>query len=181
MKYCSECGGKVTLKVPENDDRQRYVCEACGVIHYQNPRMIAGVIPVWQDKVLLCRRAIEPRLGYWTFPAGFMENGETLEQAAIRETWEEAQAKVQHLRLYTVMSIPHLNQVYVTYRAELVDDAMATTVESSEVQLFAEHEIPWDRLAFPSIHRSLSSFFRERSLGAFKVHDLVLSSPPRRY
>ena len=120
MKFCSNCGEQVIQRIPEGDSRPRYVCEHCDTIHYQNPNIVAGVVPVWGEKVLLCRRAIEPRLGYWTLPAGFMENGESVEQAARRETLEEACAQVEDLQLYSMIDVPHINQVHIFYRANLV-------------------------------------------------------------
>ena len=121
MKFCSNCGSQVTQRIPEGDSRPRYICDDCNIVHYQNPNIIAGCLPVWGDKVLLCRRAIEPRYGFWTLPAGFMENGETVAEGAARETWEEAEADVRELTLYTVFNIPYINQVYMLHRAHLVD------------------------------------------------------------
>lgn len=171
MKYCSECGQEVVVKIPEGDNRLRAVCESCDTIHYQNPRIIAGAIPVYQDKVLLCKRAIEPRLGFWTLPAGFMENEETVEQAAERETLEEAQAKIRNLQLYTVISLPHISQVYMLFRSELVDGVFAPGEESLETQLFAEEDIPWDDIAFPTMSLTLKHFFKDRSDGEFKTRN----------
>jgi ADP-ribose pyrophosphatase YjhB (NUDIX family) len=121
MKFCSNCGAAVTRKIPPGDSLPRDVCDACGTIHYTNPRMIVGCVPVWEDKVLLCKRAIEPRRGLWTVPAGFMENGETLDKGAARETLEEANARVEIGALYAVYNIPHVNQVYLLFLAKLLD------------------------------------------------------------
>ncbi|WP_333839650.1 NUDIX hydrolase, partial [Pelomicrobium sp.] len=121
MNFCSNCGARVEYRVPPGDTLPRYVCPACGAIHYQNPKIVVGCIPEWEDRVLLCRRAIEPRYGYWTLPAGFMENGETTFQAALRETMEEARARVELGPLYTVYNLPHVNQVYLMFRARLLD------------------------------------------------------------
>ncbi|MET1079892.1 MAG: NUDIX hydrolase [Pseudomonas sp.] len=162
MKFCSQCGHAVTLRIPEGDNRLRHVCGQCQVVHYQNPRIVAGCLPIWGEQVLLCRRAIEPRRGYWTLPAGFMENGETLEQAAARETLEEACARVRNLSLYTLFDLPHINQVYMLFRAELVDLNFAAGEESLEVQLFDERDIPWSELAFPTIGRTLECYFSDR-------------------
>lgn len=170
MKYCSECGSNVEYRMPEGDNLNRYVCTSCHVIHYQNPRIIAGCIPVFEDKVLLCRRAIEPRYGLWTLPAGFMENNETTEQAAARETMEEALATVEDLSLYGLYSIPHISQVYIMYRGRLAKPDFGSGVESLDVRLFSENEIPWDELAFPVIHKTLTYFFAERKQGAFTLH-----------
>lgn len=175
MNYCSECGATVTLKIPENDDRPRFVCDSCSTIHYQNPKIVAGALPVWGEQVLLCRRAINPRYGLWTLPAGFMENGETTEQAAARETREEANALVEKLQLYTVVSLPHISQVYMMYRAELpAPDAFSPGAESLETRLFREDEIPWENLAFLVVRKTLEYFFHDRKQGHFGVHNLAL-------
>lgn len=170
MRFCSYCGQSVNLRIPDGDNRERHVCEGCGVIHYQNPKIVAGCIPRWQDKVLLCRRAIEPRKGLWTLPAGFMENGETTEQAAQRETHEEACAEVQALSLYTLFNLPNINQVYMFFRAELVAPEYASGIESLDVDLFAEHEIPWNELAFPVVHESLKLYFSDLKAGIFHTY-----------
>ena len=176
MKFCSHCGGPVTQRIPEGDNRLRFVCGQCHTIHYQNPRIVAGCLPVWNEQVLLCRRAIEPRRGYWTLPAGFMENGETLEQAAARETQEEACARVRDLTLYTLFDLPHINQVYMFFRAELVDLDFAVGEESLEVQLFHERDIPWSELAFPTIGRTLECYFNDRQLQVYPVRNEPLDA-----
>ncbi|MEG0860897.1 MAG: NUDIX hydrolase [Pseudomonas sp.] len=162
MKFCSACGNQVIQRIPEGDTRLRYVCDHCHTIHYQNPNIVAGVLPTWGNQVLLCRRAIEPRRGYWTLPAGFMENGETMEAAARRETVEEACARVGQMNLYQLFDLPHINQVHVFFRAELADLDFAVGVESLEVRLFDESEIPWDELAFRTISRTLECYYRDR-------------------
>ncbi len=169
MKHCSDCGSTVSLKIPPGDSRERHVCDDCGAIHYINPRIIAGTLPVYQNKVLLCRRAIEPRKGYWTLPAGFMENGETTEQAAARETIEEAEARVNIHGLYTVFNLPHISQVYMFFLADLINGEYGVGEESLETQLFEEHEIPWKELAFPTIHRSLKLYFEDRKSDQYPV------------
>lgn len=171
MNYCSHCGSaRLVLKVPAGDCLPRYVCEDCHTIYYQNPKIVTGCIPEWEDKILLCKRAIEPRYGLWTLPAGFMENKETLEQAAKRETWEEAKANVNQLSLYTVFSLPHISQVYIMFRASLGDLTFAPGYESLEVQLFTQDKIPWENLAFPVIHRTLTYYFQDRAKGEFALH-----------
>ncbi|OAD19231.1 MutT/nudix family protein [Candidatus Thiomargarita nelsonii] len=171
MNFCSHCGSaRLVRKVPEGDNLPRLVCEDCHTIHYQNPKVVTGCLPVWEDKILLCKRAIEPRYGLWTLPAGFMENNETLEQAAVRETWEEANATLEQLSLYSVLSLPHISQVYMMFRAQLRDLSFAPGTESLEVQLFSQNEIPWDDLAFPVIHRTLTHYFQDRLTGDFPVH-----------
>ena len=169
MKYCSDCGSAISLKIPAGDSRERHVCDQCGTIHYINPRIIAGTLPVYDNKVLLCRRAIEPRKGFWTLPAGFMENGETTEQAAARETVEEAEANVTIHGLYTVFNLPHISQVYMFFLADLVDGKYGVGEESLETQLFDESEIPWKELAFPTIYRSLKLYFEDRKINQFPV------------
>lgn len=178
MKFCSQCGSPVIQRIPEGDSRLRYVCEHCHTIHYQNPNIVAGCLVTLGDKVLLCRRAIEPRLGFWTLPAGFMENGETIEQAARRETVEEACATLSELHLYSVIDVPHINQVHVFYRAEMATEDFAAGIESLEVQLFEEADIPWQDLAFMTVRRTLECFFADRRRQVYPVHTSAL--PPSR-
>ncbi|MFV2056809.1 MAG: NUDIX hydrolase [Thiohalomonadales bacterium] len=163
MKFCSQCGKEVTVKVPENDNLPRFVCDNCDTIHYQNPKIVTGCIPEYGEQILLCKRAIEPRYGLWTLPAGFMENKETLPEAAMRETLEEANAKVSDLSLYAIYSIPHISQVYVMFRASMDDANYSAGIESLEVELYSEADIPWDELAFPVIVKTLRQYFRDRS------------------
>ena len=174
MNYCSECAAKVSLEIPENDERHRFVCTACQHIHYQNPRVITGCLPIWKDQVLLCKRAIEPRSGLWTLPAGFMENGESLEQGAQRETKEEANALVDNLSLYSVTSLPEINQVYLLYLAYLTEPRFSSGIESLEVQLFNEADIPWQTLAFPIVEKTLRAYFKERLSQQFSVHQWTI-------
>jgi len=170
MNFCSECGKPVVFRIPEGDNLPRYVCDHCDTIHYQNPKVVTGCIPVWQDQILLCKRAIEPRYGLWTLPAGFMENAETMEQAAMRECMEEANARVELEGLYTLFSLPHVNQVYVMYRARLLDLDFFPGSESLEVALYKEDAIPWQQLAFRTIIHTLEFFFADRKAGHFHVH-----------
>jgi ADP-ribose pyrophosphatase YjhB (NUDIX family) len=171
MKFCSHCGSSaIAPRIPEGDTLPRYVCAQCGSIHYQNPKIVVGCLPVWQERVLLCRRAIEPRLGLWTLPAGFLENGETLVVGARRETVEEARASVDVGDLYTVISLPQINQVYVMFLARLLALDFGPGPESLEVELFGENDIPWEQLAFRTITRTLRNYFLDRKLGAFPVH-----------
>jgi ADP-ribose pyrophosphatase YjhB (NUDIX family) len=174
MKYCQSCGSTVNICIPSGDNRERYVCISCGDIHYQNPKIVAGCLPVWEDKVLLCKRAIEPRRGYWTLPAGFMENEETLEQAAARESVEEANASLENLRLYTIISLPHISQVYMMFLADLNNTDFYPGVESLETELFSEEKIPWEDLAFKTIDTTLQNFFIDRKKGAFPLHSSVI-------
>ncbi|GAB7532186.1 NUDIX hydrolase [Pseudomonas sp. 3A(2025)] len=174
MNFCSHCGQAVTQRIPDGDSRLRFVCDHCHTIHYQNPNIVAGCLVTVGDKVLLCRRAIEPRHGYWTLPAGFMENGETVEQAARRETLEEACAELHELHLYAMIDVPHINQVHVFYRAELAGNAFAAGIESLEVQLFDEADIPWGDLAFMTVKRTLECFFADRREQHYPVHAQAL-------
>jgi ADP-ribose pyrophosphatase YjhB (NUDIX family) len=161
INFCSECGARVEQKIPEGETLLRAVCTACQTIHYQNPKIVAGTIPEWEDKILLCRRAIEPRVGLWTFPAGFMEVGESTEEAAARETMEEAHADIQIHSLLGLFSLPHVSQVYVVYRAHLQNMGFKPGPESLEVELVALPDIPWDELAFPVIHEALSRYVKD--------------------
>lgn len=167
MKFCSECAHPLSLKIPPDDNRHRYVCENCHAIHYQNPRLVVGTIPIWnqdgQPKVLLCRRAIEPRRGYWTLPAGFMENGETTSQAAIRETEEEAGAKIELHELFSLLNVPHVDQVHIFYRATLLDLDYVAGAESLEVALLSESEIPWRDIAFLTSYHTLKFYFSDQA------------------
>ncbi len=174
MNFCSHCGAPVALRIPPGDDRPRYVCDACGSIHYQNPKVVAGCLAEWAEGVLLCRRAIEPRRGLWTLPAGFMENGETTRQAAQRETLEEARARVEIVSLYSVFDLPHISQVYLLFRGRLLAQDFGPGPESLEVGVFNEQEIPWDRLAFASIRQTLKCYFADRRRGSFALHTGVI-------
>jgi ADP-ribose pyrophosphatase YjhB (NUDIX family) len=170
MNYCSLCGTRVKLRIPEGDTLPRYVCTACGVIHYQNPKIVVGCIPEWEDKILLCVRAIEPRQGLWTLPAGFMENAETLAQGAARETLEEANARVEIGNLYSIYNLPHIDQVHMLFRAQLLDLDFKPGIESLDVRLFSEAEVPWDTLAFRVIREPLKRYFIERRQGNLGFH-----------
>lgn len=170
MNFCSHCGEAVILKIPEDDNRQRYVCISCEMIHYQNPRVVAGCLPVWEDKILLCRRAIDPRYGLWTLPAGFMELGETTMEAAARETLEEANARVNIQGLYVVINLPQVDQVFMMFRSQLLDLDFAPGVESLAVELYTKQDIPWNSLAFGTIRQTLDFFFEDRLTGDYPLH-----------
>lgn len=179
MKFCSHCGSEVEQKVPEGDNRPRYICTSCETIHYQNPNIVAGTVPVVGDKILLCKRAIEPRYGYWTLPAGFMENQETTSEAAMRETWEEAEARVEIDGLFTMINVPQIDQVHIYFRASVIDGKFGVGTESLETRLYSEDEIPWSELAFPTVKRTLKLFFEERKKGAYGVHVSDIIRDPR--
>jgi ADP-ribose pyrophosphatase YjhB (NUDIX family) len=170
MKYCSSCGEQVEQKIPQGDNRHRYVCFSCETIHYQNPRIVAGTVPVLDGQILLCRRAIEPRYGYWTLPAGFMENSETTLEAAARETLEEALANVKMDDLYTVIHVPHIDQVHMFYRATLVNEEFGAGEESLETRLFPLDQIPWDELSFPTVRRTLELFLEDHRNEHYPLH-----------
>ena len=172
MKYCSVCGEQVRVGVPEGDNRPRHICDHCGTIHYQNPKVVAGCIVNWDDKVLMCRRAIEPRYGKWTVPAGFMENGETTYEAAMRETLEEASARVAIDDLYVTVNLPHINQVYMLFRGRLLDLDFHPGEESLAVELLGEAQMPWEQMAFPTVSEALKLYFADRDKGRFPVRML---------
>ena len=170
MNFCSSCGAKVQLLVPPGDNRHRYVCNECGTIHYQNPNVVTGCIPEWDDRILLCKRAIEPRYGTWTLPAGFLENGESSMFGAAREAMEEANAQVREMSLFCVFSIPHINQIYTMYRGVLHQGAASPGDESLEVMLAAEEDVPWDNLAFPVVIETLKLYYQDRKSGSYSTH-----------
>jgi ADP-ribose pyrophosphatase YjhB (NUDIX family) len=177
LNFCSNCGAPVVSKIPEGDHLPRFVCTACGVIHYKNPLLVLGCVPQWEDKILLCKRAIEPRLGFWTVPAGFMENGETLQHAAARECYEEALATVEVGSLLAVVSVTHAGQVHVMFRARLLKPEFAPGPESLEVGLYTEAEIPWADLAFPSGEFTLRKYYADRAAGREDHHFTELTRP----
>ena len=177
MNFCSQCGAPVTLRIPEGDTLPRFVCGACHTIHYQNPKLVVGCIPEWEDRILLCRRGIEQRHGMWTVPAGYMENGETTFQGALRETLEEANARVEIGPLYALYNIPHISQVYILFRARLLNADVRPGAETLEVKLFAESEIPWERIAFASVRNTLAHYYADRRNGEFTFHIGTIEQP----
>lgn len=180
MKFCSDCGAGTVLRIPEGDHLPRAVCGRCGTVHYVNPKVIVGCIPEWEDRVVMCRRAIEPRLGKWTFPAGFLELNEASGEGAAREALEEARVAVDIGELFVVINVPYVSQVYLIHRARARAPEFGPTNESSEVVLMREDEIPWDEIAFPTIFHSLKFFFADRASGHRGVHVLDLTVRPRR-
>jgi ADP-ribose pyrophosphatase YjhB (NUDIX family) len=177
MKFCSACGQPVTLKTPAQDTIPRYVCEACGIIHYENPKIVVGCVPEHRGKILLCKRAIEPRSGYWTVPAGFMENEETMQEGAARETLEEALAVVEVGELFAVVDVVRARQVHVMFRATLIREDYGVGYESLETRLFAEEEIPWDDIAFPSVRFALEVWLEDRRQGRAGLHMTAFRRP----
>ena len=177
MHFCSRCGSTVEFRVPEGDSLPRHVCPSCHSIHYQNPRIVMGCVPQWQGKLLLCRRAINPRKGFWTLPAGFLENGETLAAGAARETLEEANAEVALLNLYTVVNVPHIHQVHMFYLGNMLNGQFSPGVESLETALFAEEEIPWDEMAFPTVVKTLRAYYEDLRRGQFNLRVMDITHP----
>lgn len=174
MNFCNQCGAQVTLVVPQGDTLPRHVCSRCGEIHYRNPKLVVGCIAEWEERILLCRRAIEPRYGHWTLPAGFMENGETTQQAAARETLEEACARIEVDALFSLVNVPAFDQVHLFYRGRLLDGAFDAGAESLESALFAEAEIPWAEIAFRSVELALRAYLADRAAGRFRLHEQEL-------
>lgn len=171
IKHCRNCGSAVSYRVPDDGDtKERAVCPACGTIHYENPLNVVGTVPHWEDRVLLCKRNIEPRWGKWTLPAGFMELNETTSQGAARETDEEAGAKFEMEGLFSVMNVERVGQVHLYYRARLLSDQFHPGHETIEARLFTEAEIPWDELAFRTVKETLSCYFADRRNGAYNIH-----------
>lgn len=170
MNYCSNCGSKkLAFEVPKGDSLPRFICKDCETIHYLNPKIIVGSLPVWEDRILLCKRAIEPRYGKWTLPCGFMENGETVEEGAMRETAEEANARIRIQGIQSIYSIPHINQVYMVFLSELIDLNFSPGEESLEVELFREEEVPWEEIAFSAVKFSLENFYRDKRDGNLEL------------
>lgn len=177
MNYCSDCGAAVELRIPPGDSQLRHVCQRCAMVHYQNPKLVVGSIAEWEGDILLCRRAIEPRYGLWTLPAGFMENGESTSQAASRETLEEACARIEIDALFSLVNVPYINQVHLFYRARLVDADYSAGEESLETALFSEATIPWQELAFRTVALSLRAYFADRRAARFEFHEFDLMPP----
>jgi ADP-ribose pyrophosphatase YjhB (NUDIX family) len=174
MRFCSECGQSTAKRVPAGEDRERSVCDGCGTIHYQNPKLVVGCIVEHEGRILLCKRAIEPRRGYWTIPAGFLELGESAMAGAIRETHEEAGARVRIRAPYAHFDIPHIGQAYVLYRAEMLDGHFAPGVESLEAKLVLPNEVPWGELAFPVIRHALELLDEDLTQGRYRTHHAAL-------
>ena len=173
FKFCKNCGTGVELRLPDDgDSRVRAVCPSCKTVHYENPLNVVGTLPIWGDKVLLCKRNIEPRLGKWTLPAGFLEMGETLQEGASRETVEEAGAEFELGNLFSIMSVARVGQIHIFYKARLISDKFNPGYETMEAKLFEEAEIPWEEIAFKTVKETLKNYFEDRNLGFFKIHQL---------
>lgn len=181
MKYCSQCGAEVEHRVPDGDNLPRHICPACDTIHYSNPNVVVGCVAEWEGRILLCKRAIEPRAGYWTLPAGFLEHEETTAQAGARETLEEACAEVEVGELFSMINVPYIGQIHMFYRARLLRPEYSTGVESTAVELVTEADVPWDEIAFPTVAHTLHWYFEDRQTGTFKLHTHdILARPPRK-
>lgn len=179
MNFCSNCGAAVEFRVPAGDSLPRHVCPQCGTIHYQNPKLVVGALAEWEDRILLCRRAIEPRLGFWTLPAGFMENGESTGEGAARETVEEAGARITLGEPFSILDVPQIEQIHMFFRAAMLAPEVDPGPESLEARLFTEEEIPWDALAFRTVSQTLRWFFEDRRSGSFHLHTETIRYQPR--
>ncbi|MEX0623709.1 NUDIX hydrolase [Saccharospirillum sp.] len=180
MNFCSQCGHRVRFDTPDMDNRPRFMCDQCGTVHYQNPRVITGTLPVAPDgRILLCRRAIEPRHGYWTLPAGFMENGETTVEGALRETVEESCVSGHNPQLLSIVSLPDFDQVHVFYRIDMPDYSFETTPESSEVVLFNHQDIPWEEIAFLTVKVTLEHYLEHLDTEQVPVLNSVVHRPKK--
>jgi ADP-ribose pyrophosphatase YjhB (NUDIX family) len=177
MKFCSNCGKDLVVTIPLGDHLPRYVCEACGTVHYQNPKIVAGCVAEWQGKLLLCKRAIEPRAGFWTLPAGFMENSETTAAAAARETAEEALAEAVDLHPFALVDVPHVSKVHLMFRGVLKDGRHAPGTESLETALVDEKDVPWGEIAFPSVRFTLERYLEDLRSGHFGFHTTTWKKP----
>jgi len=175
VKFCPDCGAATERRIPEDDNRERDVCSVCATIHYHNPKVIVGCIPQHNGKILMCKRAIEPRYGLWTLPAGFMENGETTAEGAARETWEEAAAIAEEPVLYRIFDVPHISQVYMFYRCGVQGGKFGVGPESLETELLLPEDIPWDELAFPVVRELLREYLEDCEEGHFPVRHSVIS------
>lgn len=179
MNFCSNCGAPVALKIPEGDDRTRMICSACGTVHYENPKIVVGCVAEQDGRILLCKRDIAPQKGKWTIPAGYLEINESLKQGALRETLEEAGATVADATPYRIFDLPFISQVYVIFRARLQTVDFTPTLESAEIRLFSENEIPWNAIAFQVIAVTLRHYLKDRPRGTFELRQVELAEPSR--
>ena len=176
IKHCRKCGASVVYRIPDDGDtKQRAICTACATVHYENPLNVVGTIPIWENKVLLCKRNIEPRWGKWTLPAGFMELNETVAEGAARETVEESGAEFELEGLFSLVNVARVGQVHLFYRARLLSDRFNPGFETIEARLFAEDEIPWDEIAFRTVKETLAHYFADRRAGSFSIHAIDIT------
>jgi ADP-ribose pyrophosphatase YjhB (NUDIX family) len=175
IQYCSICGARMETRIPEDDDHVRPVCARCGHIHYENPKIVVGCVPILGDRILLCKRNIEPRKGKWTLPAGYLENGESVQEGAVRETLEETRSHVALIAPYRMFNLVFVHQIYLMFRAKLLDEKFGPTKESTAVQLFSEADIPWDEIAFEAIRQTLMDFCHDRQQQKypFEIKDIT--------
>jgi ADP-ribose/FAD diphosphatase len=181
IHFCSHCGHTVERRIPTGEDRERYVCPSCSTVHYQNPRMVVGCIIEHEGRLLICKRAIEPRYGFWTIPAGFMELGESAAQGAVRETFEEADARVEVIAPYAHFDIPYIGQAYIFYRARMLDPKHGAGSESLETRLALPDEIPWDDMAFAVVRVALKLYIEDMQSGVYRMHDGALHRDEKGY
>ena len=173
IKHCRNCGAAVVYRVPDDGDtKERAVCPSCQTIHYENPLNVVGTVPHLGDRVLLCKRNIEPRRGKWTLPAGFMELHETTAEGAARETVEEAGAQFDLERMFSVLNVARVGQVHLFYTARLLSDQFDPGHETIEARLFTEAEIPWDDIAFRTVRETLEHYFADRRSGQLSFHTI---------
>ena len=176
IRHCRQCGNSVVYRLPDDGDtKQRAICTACATVHYENPLNVVGTVPIWGDKVLLCKRNIEPRWGKWTLPAGFMELNETVAEGAARETVEESGAEFELEGLFSLVNVARVGQVHLFYRARLLSDRFNPGFETIEARLFAEDEIPWDEIAFRTVKETLEHYFADRRAGTFSIHAIDIT------
>jgi len=176
IKHCRKCGTSVVYRIPDDGDtKERAICTACTTVHYENPLNVVGTVPIWGDKVLLCKRNIEPRWGKWTLPAGFMELNETVAEGAARETVEESGAEFELEGLFSLVNVARVGQVHLFYRARLLSDRFNPGFETIEARLFAEDEIPWDEIAFRTVKETLEHYFADRRAGTFSIHAIDIT------
>lgn len=181
MNFCSHCGNPVKLSIIPGDTVQRYFCPKCETVHYQNPKVIVGCIASQGSKILLCKRAIEPRIGKWGIPAGYLENGETIEAGAVRETFEESNGVVADLSLHCIYNLPHVNQLYIYFTAHLVSWDFTPNAETEDAALFEPHEIPWDELAFTSNRFALEKYLSNEKAENNNVFMGTFDADPRTF
>lgn len=174
QRFCSQCGNPLNREIPPDDNRIRDLCPNCGAVHYQNPRNVVGIVPIYNDQILLCRRAIEPRHGKWTLPAGFMELGETTAQGAARENQEESGAIIKMASLFTVIDVPSVNQVHFYYLAEVLNKKLAPGPETLEAEFFDLDKIPWRELSFKTVSTTIEHYIQDKANGSFGVHQYAI-------
>lgn len=179
IRYCSVCGAGMTTRIPADDDHIRPVCDTCDHVHYENPKMVVGCIPVQGNRILLCKRNIEPQKGKWTLPAGYLENGETVQEGAVRETLEETRSHVSIIAPYRMFNLVFVHQIYLMFRARLLDNHFGPTKESTNVRLFSESEIPWENIAFEAIRQTLVDFFSDRPGQCYPFEIKEITAPKK--